>query len=83
MGRIAVIGGGSWGTALAAHLARRGVDARLWVREPEIVDAIARTRRNAWYLSDIELPTAVRATGDLEFESISIAPEVVDPTDVR
>jgi len=65
IGRVAVIGGGSWGTALAAHLARRGVDLRLWVREPEIVDAIARTRRNAWYLSDIELPSAVRATGDL------------------
>ena len=65
MGRIAVIGGGSWGTALAAHLARRGVDVRLWVREPEIVAAIARMRRNAWYLSDIELPSAVRATGDL------------------
>ncbi len=65
IGRVAVIGGGSWGTALAAHLARRGVDVRLWVREPEIVDAIARTRRNAWYLSDIELPSAVGATGDL------------------
>jgi len=63
--RVAVVGGGSWGTALAAHLARRGVDVRLWVREPEIVDAIAQTRRNAWYLSDIELPSAVRATGDL------------------
>ena len=65
IGRVAVVGGGSWGTALAAHLARRGVDVRLWVREPEIVDAIAQTRRNAWYLSDIELPSAVRATGDL------------------
>ncbi len=62
---VAIIGGGSWGTALAAHLARRGGDVRLWVREPEIVDAIARTRRNAWYLSDVELPSAVRATGDL------------------
>jgi glycerol-3-phosphate dehydrogenase (NAD(P)+) len=62
---LAVVGGGSWGTALSAHLARRGVDVRLWVREPEIVDAITRTRRNAWYLSDVELPVAVRATGDL------------------
>jgi glycerol-3-phosphate dehydrogenase (NAD(P)+) len=62
---IALIGGGSWGTALAIHLGRRGVDVRLWVREPEIVEAIASTRRNAWYLSDIELPACVRATGDI------------------
>ena len=62
---IAVVGGGSWGTALSAHLARRGAEVRLWVREAEIVDAIARTRRNAWYLADVELPSGVRATGDL------------------
>jgi glycerol-3-phosphate dehydrogenase (NAD(P)+) len=62
---VAIIGGGSWGTALSAHLARQGADVRLWVREPEIVDAIVRTRRNAWYLSDVELPSGVRATGDL------------------
>jgi glycerol-3-phosphate dehydrogenase (NAD(P)+) len=62
---VALVGGGSWGTALAAHLGRRGVDVRLWVREPEILDAIARTRRNAWYLSDVELPACVEATGDL------------------
>jgi glycerol-3-phosphate dehydrogenase (NAD(P)+) len=63
--RIAIVGGGSWGTALAVHLARRGDEVRLWVREPEIVDAIERTRRNAWYLVDIELPAGVRATGDV------------------
>jgi glycerol-3-phosphate dehydrogenase (NAD(P)+) len=63
--RVALVGGGSWGTALAAHLGRRGADVRLWVREPEIVEAIARTRRNAWYLSDVELPAGVHATGDL------------------
>ena len=62
---VVVIGGGSWGTALSVHLGRQGVPVRLWVREAEIVDAIARTRRNAWYLSDVELPPAVRATGDL------------------
>jgi glycerol-3-phosphate dehydrogenase (NAD(P)+) len=62
---VALLGGGSWGTALAAHLGRRGADVQLWVREPEIVDSIARSRRNAWYLADIELPTGVRATGDI------------------
>jgi glycerol-3-phosphate dehydrogenase (NAD(P)+) len=62
---LALIGGGSWGTALAIHLGRRGLAVSLWVREPEIVESIARTRRNAWYLSDVELPAEVRATGDL------------------
>jgi glycerol-3-phosphate dehydrogenase (NAD(P)+) len=38
---------------------------RLWVREPEIVETIARTRKNAWYLADVELPPGVRATGDV------------------
>jgi len=60
--RVALIGGGSWGTALAGHLGRRGLDVRLWVREPEIVESIERTRKNAWYLADVELPSSVRAT---------------------
>ena len=59
---LALIGGGSWGTALAAHFGRRGLAVRLWAREPEIVESIARTRRNAWYLTDIALPASVRAT---------------------
>ena len=62
---VALIGGGSWGTALATHLGRRGLAVRLWVREREIVESIERTRRNAWYLADVELPAGVRATGDV------------------
>jgi glycerol-3-phosphate dehydrogenase (NAD(P)+) len=62
---LALIGGGSWGTALAAHFGRRGLAVRLWAREPEIVESIARTRRNAWYLADVELPASVHATADV------------------
>jgi len=62
---LALIGGGSWGTALAAHFGRRGLAVRLWAREPEIVESIARTRRNAWYLTDIALPASVRATAEV------------------
>jgi glycerol-3-phosphate dehydrogenase (NAD(P)+) len=64
--RLALIGGGSWGTALAAHFGRRGSAVRLWVREPEIVESIARTRRNPWYVADVELPAGVRATGEVK-----------------
>jgi len=62
---IAVVGAGSWGTALAVHLARTGAGVRLWAREPEVVTGIRAVRRNPWYLSDVEVPGAVEVTGDL------------------
>ena len=45
--RLAVLGGGSWGTALAAHLARSGHDVRLWLREPSLAREINERRENA------------------------------------
>jgi glycerol-3-phosphate dehydrogenase (NAD(P)+) len=62
---VAVIGGGSWGTALAAHLARAGVAVRLWARDPEVVAGIRASGRNPWYLSEVTLPADVTSTGDL------------------
>ena len=52
---IAVIGGGSWGTALAIHVARTGAAVRLWAREPEVVDGIRTRRRSPYYLTDVDL----------------------------
>jgi glycerol-3-phosphate dehydrogenase (NAD(P)+) len=63
--RVAVIGAGSWGTALAAHLARTGCDVRLWAREPEIVEGIRAERRNPLFLSDARLPDAVEVSGEV------------------
>ena len=57
--RVAVLGAGSWGTALAALLARNGVPTRLWGRDPRALAAIASTRRNIRYLPDLELPQAL------------------------
>jgi glycerol-3-phosphate dehydrogenase (NAD(P)+) len=62
---IAVVGAGSWGTALAIHLARAGAPARLWAREPEVVDGIRANRRNPLYLSDLDVPDGVEVTADL------------------
>ena len=62
---VGVVGGGSWGTALGIHLARAGTPVRLWAREPEVVDGIARERRNPWYLKDAPMPRGLEATGDL------------------
>ncbi len=50
---VAIIGGGSWGTALAIHAARSGAGVRLWAREREVVEAIRTRRRSPWYLADI------------------------------
>ena len=62
---VAVIGAGSWGTALAMALGQAGWQVRLWARRAEIADAIQRERRNPQYLSEFPLPDEVRATADL------------------
>lgn len=56
----AVIGAGSWGTALSVHLARLGGQVRLWARDPARAAAIAAAGRNERYLPDVPLPEAVR-----------------------
>jgi len=62
--RIAVIGGGAWGTALA-QVAARGGEVQLWAREPEVVEAINGSHENPVFLPGIPLSPAIRATGDL------------------
>lgn len=63
--RIGVIGGGSWGTALAKLLADLDHDVVLWCREPELSAAIHRTRTNPTYLPDFVLPPRLQATSDI------------------
>jgi glycerol-3-phosphate dehydrogenase (NAD(P)+) len=60
-----VLGGGSWGTALAAHLANAGRAVRLWAREGAIAQEINERHRNSPYLPGVELPAALAASGDL------------------
>lgn len=62
---IAVIGAGSWGTALADLLARHGAVVHVWAREPEVVEGIELEHRNPLFLSDVELHPTLRAVGDL------------------
>jgi len=62
---IGVIGGGAWGTALAAAARRTGCHAVLWAREPEVVADISSRHRNELFLPGIELAGDIRATGDL------------------
>ncbi len=61
---VAVLGAGSFGTCLAM-LAAREHDVTLWARAAATAEAMSRTRRNPRYLSDMEIPEAVRPTADL------------------
>ena len=59
---VAILGAGSWGTALAAHLGRHGSPVRLWARDAGLAADIARTAENARYLPGVRLPAAVWAS---------------------
>jgi glycerol-3-phosphate dehydrogenase (NAD(P)+) len=62
--RIAVIGAGSWGTAVAGIAGARHRTI-LWSRRPEVAEAINSSRHNPSYLADYRLPDSVTATSDL------------------
>ncbi len=65
MSRIAIIGAGSWGTALAIALTRNGRHtATLWAFEPEVIGSIKAQRENALFLPGFAIPAAVAATRD-------------------
>lgn len=67
---IAVLGAGSWGTALAILLAGNGHQVRLWAHRKEHIDAISAARCNERYLPDIRFPDNIQPTADLD-EAIS------------
>jgi glycerol-3-phosphate dehydrogenase (NAD(P)+) len=62
---IAVLGGGSWGTALAVLLAHSGQSTMLWSRDPVQVANMRRARRNERFLPDTEFPADLQVTHDL------------------
>ena len=63
MDNVYVIGGGAWGTALAAASRRAGRNVTLYARETEVVNAINAGAANPIYLPDIALPNGLRAVG--------------------
>jgi glycerol-3-phosphate dehydrogenase (NAD(P)+) len=67
MSRIAILGGGSWGTGLSVVLAhsRRKHEIRIWVRETSIAQSIQENRENPTYLPGIPIPSCVVASNDL------------------
>jgi glycerol-3-phosphate dehydrogenase (NAD(P)+) len=64
--QAAVLGAGSWGTALAVHLASVGHDVSLWGRDEKLIAEMRSRRANPTYLPDVSLPDAVRPTTSLQ-----------------
>lgn len=79
--RIAVVGAGSWGTALAQVLATAGSQVVMWARKPEVADGITNEHRNPRYLSDsVLLPSITATTSIAECITGSDAVLVVTPS---
>jgi glycerol-3-phosphate dehydrogenase (NAD(P)+) len=64
--KIAVIGAGGWGTALAKILSEKGLEVVLWCREEDVRNAIADRGENHRFLPGIPLPAGLKTTGSLE-----------------
>ncbi len=73
---IAVLGAGSWGTALAILLSRKGLDVRLWGNLPDEIAQLVRERQNNHYLPGIDFPESLTPMADLE-ASLQGAAEVL------
>jgi glycerol-3-phosphate dehydrogenase (NAD(P)+) len=70
--RVAVLGAGAWGTAIACVLAAR-LEVALWARDAQQARTLAQTRRNERYLRGIDIPAAVNVTADLAAATSGIA----------
>jgi len=63
--KIAVLGAGAWGTAIAKVIADKEKEVTLWSYEEEVKNDINQKRQNVRYLPDIELPATIKATSDI------------------
>ena len=76
MGKVAVMGAGSWGTAYAMMCVDAGEDVVLWARRSDVAKQVNTDHRNIDYLGDVELPSGLRSTADPE-EALGDAEVVV------
>lgn len=72
----AVLGAGSWGTALAVHLGGGGRRAMLWGRDRELIDEMSKRRANPTYLPDLTFPALLHPTASLK-EALAGARHVI------
>lgn len=64
MSKVAVLGGGSMGTAFGMILADAGSDVSIWAREPDVVEDINENHRNERYHAGLDLPPSIFASQD-------------------
>jgi glycerol-3-phosphate dehydrogenase (NAD(P)+) len=64
MAKVGIVGGGAWGTALAAHATRLGHEGCLWAFEPEVVEDVTVRHCNEIFLPEVPLPSELRASSD-------------------
>ena len=83
--KIAVLGAGGWGTALAVVLARAGHEVRLWARRCELAEALELNRENADYLPGVRLPEGVHpvCSGERALAGVAFAVVAVPARGVR
>ncbi|MFA5122758.1 NAD(P)H-dependent glycerol-3-phosphate dehydrogenase [Zavarzinia sp.] len=65
-GRIAIVGAGAWGTALALTAHRAGRSVALWAREEMVVQSVATSRRNPFLTVAVDIPEAITVSGDID-----------------
>lgn len=64
--RVGVIGGGSWGTALARELANKNIDTKIYIRNKDQYETMKEYHINKRYLADVILPESLKLTNDLD-----------------
>ena len=69
MNKATVLGGGSWGTALARELANNGVDTTLYIRDESQFNGLVKSGTNEKYLPGVKLPENLKYSSDF-YESI-------------
>ena len=62
--KVAVLGAGAWGSSLAIILSKNIKNVSVWAREPEVVESVKKSRTNALFLPDIEIPENVNFTNE-------------------
>lgn len=73
---IAILGAGSWGSAMAIHIANHGYPVLLWGHTPQHVAQMAKEGRNQKYMPDIDFPSTLQPVSDLN-ETIKAADKVI------
>lgn len=77
--KIAVVGAGAWGTALAQVAATAGREVTLWAREADLVQSVNTAHENHIFLPGVALDKSIRATGDIEDMAAADALLMVTP----